>query len=119
MFKVVALLKRRPGMSMDEFKQYYENVHLQLGAPHLKGNAVQHMRRYLTPLPSPVSGEVAEADCDAIMEMWFESREQFEQAMKPFQEPELARQIVDDEANLFDRSKIRMFIAEEHVTDLR
>lgn len=119
MFKVVALLKRRPGMSMEEFKDYYERVHLPLGAQYLKGNAIQHMRRFLTPMPSPVSGEIPDSDCDAIMEMWFENREQFEQAMKPFQEPGLAARIVADEANLFDRDRIRMFFVEEHVTDLR
>ena len=37
MFKQVCLLTRRPGMSMDEFKDYYENAHAPLLAPMMPG----------------------------------------------------------------------------------
>ncbi|WP_144097451.1 EthD domain-containing protein [Croceicoccus sediminis] len=118
MIKIVALLKRRPGMSLEEFRDYYENVHLPIGALRFKGNAISHHRRYLTPIPGP-DGVGHEADYDVIMEMWFEDRAQLEAAMQVMQEPELAERIAGDVPNFLDRADNPMFFVEEHVTDLR
>ncbi len=116
MFKVVGLFKRKPGMSFEEFKDYYENVHAHLGTPVFGAGGVQYMRRYLTPIPNPLTGEAAESDCDVIMEMWFKDKDHFEQTVGALQEPELARRIAEDEPKLFDVGKIRMFFDEEHVS---
>ncbi len=118
MFKIVALLKRRPGMSMDEFKEYYENIHLPIGLPKLKGQAVSHHRRYLTPIPGP-DGQAPETDYDVIMELWFEDRAQFEAAMQTMQDAELLDRIAADAPNFLNRTDNPMFFVEEHETDMR
>lgn len=118
MFKIVALLKRRPGMSVEEFKAHYENVHLPIGTPFLKGNAVSHQRRYLTPMPGP-DGQTREADYDVIMEVWFEDRAQFEATMPGWLDPELVERVAEDMPKFLDRAEHQMFFVEEHVTDMR
>ncbi|MEJ2409889.1 MAG: EthD domain-containing protein [Novosphingobium sp.] len=118
MLKLVALLKRRPGMSMEEFKAYYENIHLPIGTPQLKGNAISHHRRYLTPIPGP-DGQTREGDYDVILEIWFEDHAQLEAAMQSMQDPEVGERIAKDTPNFLDRADNPMFFVEEHVTDMR
>lgn len=113
MFKTVCLLKRRDGMSMEEFMDYYETHHRKIGEKVLP-DGVYYVRRFLHGVPNPVTGEVAELEFDCLTEMWFESREAFEAAMAALSEPEVAAEIAEDEEKLFDRSKIRFCTIEEH-----
>jgi hypothetical protein len=53
MFTVIGLFKRRAGMTMDQFKHHYENVHAKLGAKCM-ANIVEYKRRYLYPVPYPL-----------------------------------------------------------------
>ena len=76
MFKTVCLLKRKPGMSLDDFKAYYETHHKRFGETYLPKTA-RFMRRYMNPVPNPMTGEVAELDYDVITETWFENREEW------------------------------------------
>ena len=52
MFKTVGLLKRRPGMSVEDFRSYYESNHRVIGEKYLTGNAVRYVRRFLDPAPN-------------------------------------------------------------------
>lgn len=110
-FKAVFLLKRRPGMSFDDFVAYYESTHARLGERVLP-TAQRYVRRYLTPFP-PSSGEPAEQEFDVITEIWFEDRAAFEAAVARLQDPATAAEIAADEERLFDRSSIRLFTVEE------
>lgn len=113
MVRLVALLKRRPGMSIADFRTYYEEVHARLGEKGLRGYATRYMRKYLNGMPDPETGEVAETEFDVITEVWFPDRQAFEAAMARMSEPELAAEIAADEENLFDRSKIRFHTSDE------
>lgn len=118
MFKIVALLKRRPGMSMEEFKDYYENIHRPIGTKPLKGKAISHHRRYLTPIPGP-DGQAPESDYDVIMEVWYEDRAQFEASMQLWLDPEVQKWEAESAVKFLDRTENHMFFVEEHVTDMR
>ena len=115
MFKTVCLLKRRDGMSFEDFMDYYENHHRKIGEKVLP-NGVQYTRRYLRPVPNPVTGESSELEFDVLTEMWFDNQEAFEDAMAALGEPEIAAEIAEDEERLFDRSKIRFCTIEEHAS---
>ncbi|MEN3976438.1 EthD domain-containing protein [Emcibacter sp. SYSU 3D8] len=117
MFKTVCLLKRRQGMSFEDFVTYYETHHRKIGEKVLP-TCVRYMRRYLRPVPNPVTGEAAELDYDVLTEMWFETREAFEAAMTALSAPEVAAEIAEDEEKLFDRSKNRFCTIEEHESKL-
>lgn len=117
MFKAVCLLKRRQGMSFDEFVDYYETNHRLLGEKWLP-TVKSYVRRYLRPVANPVTGEAPELDYDVITEMWFETREAFEAAMAGLCDPGALREISEDEEKLFDRSRICLCTVEEYASQL-
>ena len=118
--KLVGFVKRKQGMSFEEFQQYYENNHAKLVT--LVPRVQRAFRRYLQPLVGqlPHMGKQhGEQDFDAITELWFKNREDLEFAFSRFAEPSIAKIFADDEENLFDRSSARTFVIEdERYSDL-
>ncbi len=78
--KQVSMMKRRPDLSMDEFINYYENHHARIGEA-LFAKARRFVRRYVQPQKNPLTGETVELDFDVIMEIWWDTREDYEEAM--------------------------------------
>ena len=113
MFTVIGLFKRRPGMTMDEFINHYENVHAKLGAKCLP-TLVEYKRRYLYPVPYPLDGSIVEAEYDVITEMTFVDRAASEAAYAALAEGECNILLSEDEENLFDKPKNRLLHVEEH-----
>ena len=105
MLKQICFFRKRPDMTMDEFMDYYENQHSQLakktGAKPAIPNAVRYVRRYLVPEKNPVTGEVHDPGYDCIMEIWWNSREDFENSQRIISSPERLPLTKADEANLF------------------
>ena len=82
MFKTVGLLKRKPGMTTEEFRKYYESQHRLIGEKYLKGRATKYMRRFISPFPNPLTGEVVYPEYDVILEIWYSSKSDFEETGK-------------------------------------
>ena len=105
MLKQICFFKKRPDMTMEQFMDYYENQHSQLakktGAKPAIPNAVRYVRRYLVPETNPVTGEVHDPGFDCIMEIWWNSREDFENSQRIISSPERLPLTKADEANLF------------------
>lgn len=117
MFKLMVLIKRRPGMSMADFMAYYDDHHAVLAARHLPHTRAYH-RHYLTPLGDHVGGQAAELPYDVITEMHFDDEAAFGEAMAILGRPEVSEAITTDESNLFDRATITFMRAETHSTDM-
>ena len=105
MFKQLCFFKKRPDMSLDEFMDYYENHHTQLSrklgrSPSIP-NAVRYVRRYVQPEKNPVTGEVHDLGYDCIMEIWWNSREDFEHSQRLIASPERLPATMEDERKLF------------------
>lgn len=66
-YKVLLFPKRRPGMSVEAFRDYYENTHVKLGEKYSQG-LLHYVRRYL----DPVGDE--ELPFDVITELWLKDR---------------------------------------------
>jgi len=109
MIKVMILIKRKAGISREEFIDHYENVHVPLGLkyfPMIKG----YMRNYVVNPPG-----VAEPDFDCITEEWFENMEEHLAAVD-FWRSEAAQVVRDDEDRFMDSSKTAFFVVEEKIT---
>ena len=108
MFKQICFFKKRPDMSADEFMDYYENQHSQLskrmGLKPAIPNATRYVRRYLVPEKNPVTGQVHDAGYDCIMEIWWNSREDFEASQRLIASPERLPHTIEDEKKLFASS---------------
>lgn len=113
MFKAFVLLKRKDGMSVEDFRSYYETTHAKLGKDMLP-NAKKYVRHYL----NPVVDEGGDLPYDVITEIWFDDRADFDAGMANISKPENARIIGEDEENLFDRSAIRFVTVEDAETEL-
>lgn len=90
---------------MDEFMDYYENQHSQLSkrqdrAPSIP-NARRYVRRYLKPERNPVTGKVIDSGFDCLMEIWWDSREDFEASQKIIADPARLAFVKEDELHLF------------------
>ncbi len=104
-FKQICFFRKHPDMSMEEFMDYYENQHSQLSkkmgrAPSIP-NAVRYVRRYLQPEKNPVTGEVHDCGYDCIMEIWWNSREDFERSQQIISSPDRIDYVKEDEKKLF------------------
>jgi hypothetical protein len=105
MLKQIVFLRKRPELTMEEFMDYYEQQHSQLSqkmgrSPSIP-NAQRYVRRYLVPEKNPVTGEVLDPGYDCIMEIWWNSREDFENSQRIIADPARLPSIKEDEAKLF------------------
>jgi hypothetical protein len=119
MLKVMLMMKRNPGLSLEEFIEHYERVHVPLALTNAR-NLVHYERHYLRPGRFvPFGDELIEPDYDVITELWYDSETTFESQQELLRRhPEVLADIVADEENLFDRSKSRFAYVEDHVSDL-
>ena len=117
MFKMIVLLKKKPGMSDAAFRDYYEGHHAQLvrrSAPQMR----KYVRNYLTPIGNEVYVADEGGAVSCVTEAWFQSKEDFDQTVADILNSDTAEALVRDEENLFDRPFIRWFAAEEIESDL-
>lgn len=111
---LVTLLKRREGMSKADFIAYYEQHHRRIGERVLAGYATRYVRRFL----HPTDGEDQICDADVVMEIDFPDAATRDACFAAMADPQTMAAIVEDEARLFDRSRIRTFTVEEHASDM-
>ena len=105
----ITLLKRRKGMSMAEFVDYYETYHRRIGERVLGGYATRYVRRYLT----PHNREECENDPDVVMEIHFPDMATHDACFAAMTDPAIRAEITADEERVFDRSRIHAFTVEE------
>ena len=114
MIKVVTLLFKRPDLSAEEFRDYYESHHRLLGEKYLSPHALKYIRRY--PI---LAGDGAETPgFDVMMEVWFDNYYSMEAAMADMSTEAAQRELAEDEEHLFDRERTQSFIVDECESDL-
>ncbi len=109
MVKGIALLKRKPGLSPEEFRRHYEEVHAPL-IRRLVPSIRKYVRNYVTVRPFPPAAGQPEFDC--VTEQWFDSMEGFQEMMAAMS-GEAGRAIRADERTFLDRGQTVYLIAEE------
>jgi len=102
MIQEIVLLRRRPGMTRDEFLGYWQEIHGPLAAklPGLRKYVQAHV------LPDPFR---ADLPYDGIAELWFDTPEALHAALAS-PEGQAARA---DLPNFLDQDKTQFLIAEE------
>lgn len=107
MIKMIITLKRREGMTHDEFTDYQRNIHrpLLMSIPETQ----RYIRRFAVSYPVPTS-RYPEPSYDSVVEAWFDSMEDLNALY--FSDNFL--NIVDpDHKNFIDLSSFGRIIAEE------
>lgn len=109
MVKGIALLKRKPGLSPEEFRRHYEEVHAPL-IRKLAPSIGKYVRNYVIARPFPPASGETEFDC--VTEQWFENMEGF-QEMIDAMAGEAGRAIRADERTFLDRGRTVYVLVEE------
>ena len=108
MVKVIVMLKKKDGLTQEEFLRYWEQEHGPLVMKLLPG-----VKRYVqNHAVRPALGR--ELQIDGIVELWFEDTES-SRAAADFIKSDEGKAIRDDEDKFLDRSKMVFFTAEEKV----
>ena len=108
MVKLFALLRRRQGMSTEEFVSHWRDHHgpLIAGEPSL----ARHLRRYeqhVRHRPDALSGTEG---CDGVAVQWFDSLDDFVGFMS---EPAYAELVAPDEQRFLDMDRVEFIVTEE------
>jgi uncharacterized protein (TIGR02118 family) len=114
--KILLMMKRRPGMSVEEFRDYYETKHVPLALKYTSG-LKRYVRRYLDPHPHPETGPAGELPFDVITELWFDDEEVFRTVLAYVTTSALPDEVIEDEKKLFDRTTFKVATTVEHETD--
>ena len=117
MFKAMGLMKRKAGMSMDDFTRHFETRHVKLAEPYYRDAAVRYLRRYIQPMVNPLSGDTPEPEFDLLVEIWFPDQERWESAMSALARPEIAGALREDASRCLDGSKMLFFTVVEQESD--
>jgi hypothetical protein len=117
MIKQISVMKRHPDLTMVQFIERYESHHARFGEV-LFARAQRYVRRYVQPEPNPLTGERVELTFDVIMEIWWNSREDFDAAMKAIPASGLFDEIRQSGARLFASSSNPNFTVAEFESKL-
>jgi uncharacterized protein (TIGR02118 family) len=112
MFKVIALLRRKSGISRDEFIRHYETSHVPL-ALRVFPMIARYQRNYVDITDAIIAPETFPPDFDSITELWFETKADYQAMLAANADPDIGNQIAQDEEMFLDRGKTRLFIVEE------
>jgi len=109
MIKLTMLIRRKQGMTREQFREYYETRHIPLAeahTPHLVG----YKRNFI------VNQFAGEDQFDCITEFWFDVKGNYADLRGTLFPPQVTAMMAEDEANFIDRSKSQLFLIEEHAS---
>ena len=111
--KVMLLMKRKPGFSLAEFKDYYERNHAPLAKRLLGRFMLDYRRSYRS---GGIATEVTDApegdDFDVITEIWYADQASMDAMWEHARKPEIAAEIDADGAKFMD-PEMRFYVVEE------
>lgn len=113
-WKILLFMKRRPDLSVEAFREYYETRHAPLAGKYSRGLS-RYVRRYIDPQPHPETGEWSDGP-DVITELWFEDEKIYRGTLAYLTTSLMPDEIIADEKNLFDRSSFRIATVVERET---
>ncbi|MEE4453295.1 EthD domain-containing protein [Novosphingobium resinovorum] len=105
-YKILLFMKRRPDLTVEAFREYYETRHAPLAQRYSRG-VRRYLRRYIDPQPHPETGAFLDGP-DVITELWFEDEAIYRAALGYITTSLMPAEIVADEKALFDRSSFRI-----------
>ena len=120
MIKLVFTIRRRPGMTREEFQSYWREQHARLVEQHAE---VLHIRRYVqthardTDADAAISGARGSepGQYDGVAELWWDSVEDLLAASSSEQGQVAAAALLEDETRFIDLPNSPIWLGEENV----
>lgn len=120
MMKIVFMLKRKPGVSPQQFRNHYENSHVKLAEKYIGHLLLKYVRNFplfatLNPSDQPEGSTPAPFDIgyDAITEMWVPDEAAAAEMSRIFNDPVINPILVEDELKFLAREQTVMIVMEE------
>lgn len=115
LIKVVTFLKRKKGMTREEFRDFYENNHAALFVKYLSNpGIVRYARRYVTAIPDAITGETKDTGFDSLTEVWLNDPELYRAwTSGEMMGDDFRAFVAAEEEHLFDRDQIHVCVVEE------
>ena len=117
MIKALVFLTRKPGLTREQFIEYYETRHVPLilrTFPETCG----YRRNFIDHDSAALYSRGNLIDCDAIAELWYPDLAAYEASTRRYAEPGVAAAVAHDEDQVFDRSKTRFVLVDERVSQI-
>ncbi|KRB81478.1 hypothetical protein ASE00_16015 [Sphingomonas sp. Root710] len=110
MYKVMAFLARKPGISREEFRAYYEGQHAPL-VGRLAPKMSAYRRNFLN-FDEPFKRDDDQIGFDVVTEMEFEDRAACERWFNAFRDPAVFEQVAEDEKKFLDPTRVMVCAVE-------
>ena len=119
MIKFVFCLRRKPGMSRQEFQTYWRERHAALVREHAQTIGCKRYVQAHT-LQSELNSELratrgAPDEYDGVAELWFDEREFTNPTLDRERVQQASERLIEDEREFIDLSRSPLFWAKEHV----
>jgi uncharacterized protein (TIGR02118 family) len=114
MIKVIATLKRRPGLTPDEFERYYFERHAQLASEVIPPEIAGEIRYYVHNYAVRFGDGGSDAPYDCVAEIGFDDLEAMERWNAWYRSAD-GKVLRDDEDNFMDRSRRVVVVTRERV----
>jgi hypothetical protein len=111
MFKMIAYLIRKPGISREEFRQRYETALV----PHMLKTfpIAKYTRNYIDPSVAVVVPGATLPPFDALTEIYFKTKADFDAMMSAMADPKVFGEVDAIEKTFLDTTKTCLVMAEE------
>jgi hypothetical protein len=108
MIKAIFFLKRKAGLSHEQFRTHYENSHARLGQKYFGHLLISYTRNYVGQVRRSRSHGLAEAewDYDCITEWTLPSQEALEEVYRILADPDIGQVFHEDEDRFLDRDAL-------------
>jgi len=104
MIKMIGFIRKKPGVSSDEFFKYWKDTHGPLAAKLVPG-----LRRYVQNHVLSMPG--ASCDWDGFVELYFDDFQAY-QVFLGWRQSDAARELIEDEDKFVDRRRSRCLVVE-------
>jgi hypothetical protein len=119
MFKVIWLLKRKPGITLDQFRDHYESSHAVLGQTHLGHLMLSYTRNYNVGVPLPENPDAIaraisskQSDYDCVTEWVLRDEQALREVFELLFDPVVGKLFHDDEEHFLDRDSVRLIVCD-------
>jgi uncharacterized protein (TIGR02118 family) len=108
MVKLITIVKRKSGITRDEFVQHWQHVHARIAVEDKSfwNRVRKYVQNYVTSADSPHTG------WDGVVELWFDSQTELDAA---FSGQETKMGLIADLDNFIDQTSMISVVTEENI----
>ena len=118
MISFFLMFKRKPGMSLEDFRNHYESVHVGLAEKYVGHLFLDYTRNYVNSTShflESSGGYIEESEdttYDVITHIVFKDKKTIDEFFQLINKPDIHVKFREDEDNFMDRSSVQIHICE-------